>query len=475
MNKFFLIVSMAMSSLTIMAQSNDPIIMKINGHDITRSEFEYSYNKNNSDGVIDKKDVQDYVQLYVDYKLKVEAAKDAGIDTLSNIRTELQGYREQMVYPTIDNPVFTQDQAWKTYQNTAQHYGNDDLIECQHVFVLMRQDATEVQQNKAKAKIDSIYDCLLSGENFDELAKKVSEDPGSARNGGKLQRFGKGQMIKEFEDMAYSLKAGEMSKPFKSTAGWHIIKMINRAPFESFDYHRDKIVDFLNKQPGFKEAAAEALIDSIAKQKGVDKSVVFEQLFNEMISKDSEAKNLAQEYYDGTLMFEASKTMIWDKASADKNGLEAYFKANKKKYAWTEPHFRGIVVHAKDKATFDNAKKLTKGKQPSDWATTIVTTLNNGENKVVRVEKLGVFKKGDNKFVDKLAFKQQNGVEEYKDYPYSQVLGKMLKKPQTYEDVKGQVVADYQKEKEDEWVRSLRAKYPVEVYQEVVNTVNSHQ
>ena len=102
MKKIFLVAAAILSQLAAFAQNADPVIMKINGNDIKRSEFEYSYNKNNSEGVIDKKDVQDYLQLYIDYKLKVEAAKDAGIDTLSNIRTELQGYREQMVYPTIE-------------------------------------------------------------------------------------------------------------------------------------------------------------------------------------------------------------------------------------------------------------------------------------------------------------------------------------------------------------------------------------
>ena len=92
----------------------------------------------------------------------------------------------------------------------------------------------------------------------------------------------------------------------------------------------------------------------------------------------------------------------------------------------------------------------------------------------MRVEKAGVFKKGDNKAVDKWAFKTNAEVKQQKDFPYGGVVGKMLKKPQTYTDVRGVVVADYQKEKEDEWIRALRQKYPVEIYQDVVNTVNNH-
>ena len=66
------------------AQSNDPVIMKINGQPVSRSEFEYSFNKNNSEGVIDKKSVAEYVDLFVNYKLKVEAAKEEHLDTLKS-------------------------------------------------------------------------------------------------------------------------------------------------------------------------------------------------------------------------------------------------------------------------------------------------------------------------------------------------------------------------------------------------------
>ncbi len=474
MNKLFLTLTLAMASISLMAQTDDPVIMTINGNPIHRSEFEYSYNKNNSEGVIDKKDVQDYVQLFIDYKLKVEAAKDGGYANMQEIQTELQGYREQMVYPTLENDVFTLDQAWKTYQKTAEYYGDEDLLECQHILILMRQDATEAQQQAAKAKIDSVYNLVLAGEDFSELAAKYSQDQGTARNGGKLPRFGKGRMIPDFEQAAYKLQPGEISAPFKSTAGWHIIKMNNRAKFEPFEFHKEAIIKFLTQQPGFKEAGAEALVDSLAQQRGVKKEVVFDELFNEMIAKDPEMKNLAQEYEDGTLMFEISKREIWDRAANDDAGLTQYFETYKENYKWDAPHFRGIVVHAKDKKTFKQAKKLTKGLEPEKWATNIVTTLNNGNNKVVKVERFNVFAPGENPAVDKFALKQKIELQENPDFPYTQVIGKVIKQPQTYNDVRGQIMEDYRKFKEDEWVRGLRAKYPVEINWDVVNTVNNH-
>ena len=92
----------------------------------------------------------------------------------------------------------------------------------------------------------------------------------------------------------------------------------------------------------------------------------------------------------------------------------------------------------------------------------------------IRVEK-GIFKKGDNAFIDKMVFKKDTTVTAVKDYPIDAVYGKLLKKgPEEYEDVKGLVVADYQEELEKAWVTDLRKKYSFKVNQDVLKTVNKH-
>ena len=92
---------MLLSGGIAFAQNDDPTIMTINGQPVSRSEFEYSYNKNNSEGVIDKKSVDEYVDLFVNYKLKVLAAKEARIDTLSSFKKEFLQYRDQQIRPTM--------------------------------------------------------------------------------------------------------------------------------------------------------------------------------------------------------------------------------------------------------------------------------------------------------------------------------------------------------------------------------------
>ena len=97
-----ILFSLALSALTLTAAAqNDPIVMRIGDVPVTRSEFEYNYNKNNSEGVIDKKNVEEYAQLFVNYKLKVLAALDDHLDTLSSYQKEFRQYRDQQIRPLL--------------------------------------------------------------------------------------------------------------------------------------------------------------------------------------------------------------------------------------------------------------------------------------------------------------------------------------------------------------------------------------
>ena len=95
--KKLLTIMLCCSSMAL-AQQADPVVMTINGQPITRSEFEYSYNKNNAEGVIDKKTVDEYVDLFINYKLKVMAAQAAKMDTARSFITEFATYRDPVSY-----------------------------------------------------------------------------------------------------------------------------------------------------------------------------------------------------------------------------------------------------------------------------------------------------------------------------------------------------------------------------------------
>ena len=482
MNKICLFALSMALGLSAVAQTEDPVIMRVNGKTITRSEFVYSFSKNNSEGVLDKKTVEEYVPLYVNFKLKVAEAENQCIDTIPSIKEELYGYKEQIVYPLIKSPEYdcewyVEKVARDTYNRTASYYGTDDLLTVSHILIPLRQDATSEQKAAAKARIDSVYSVLKAvpsaqiEEAFSELAQKVSGDLGSAKQGGALPRFGKGRMIPDFENAAYALKEGQLSSPVETPVGYHVIYMKKRGPFEPYEFHHDDIIRFLQQQPAFQDQLAKAYVDSIAQQQGKSHAEVVENLFQQIIAKDADLKNLSQEYYDGTLMYEVTKKDVWNKAQDDITGQEAYFKAHKKDYAWKSPRFTGLVIHAKDAVTMAKVKKLLKGVAEKDWAKTAVS-LNNDSVKFVRVER-GIFEQGVNSNVDKLVFKQNTELKPMKDYPVTDVWGKKLKAPRTAMDVKGVVMADYQNEQEKLWVESLRKKYPVEVFEDVVKTVKN--
>ena len=458
------------------AQKYDPIIMTVAGLDVPRSEFEYSYNKNNTDGVIDKKTIEEYVDLFVNYKLKVQAALDAKYDTLTSFKTEFAQYRDQQILPTFVTDADMLEEAHKVYDQTKENIGPDGLVSAAHILILTPQKATEEQQRDAKRRIDSVYTALQAGADFESLAKQVSQDPGSARRGGLLGWFSRHQMIKEFEDEAFALQPGQMSKPFQSPYGWHIILMKERKQLEPFDFHRESIFKYI-EQRGIRNAITERKLDAMVKASDNVKTrdMFIEERTDSLSQVDPEMRYLIKEYHDGLLLYEISNRTIWEKAAKDEESLALYFKKNKKKYQWNEPRFKGMAYHVKQQSDVKAVANCVKKLKFEAWNEALRSTFNGDSIIRIRVEK-GLFKKGDNALIDRECFKVADAkVDSVKGYPIDAVYGKMLKKPEDYTDVRGQVTADLQDEMERFWVADLRKKYPVTIYENVLKTVNKHE
>lgn len=186
-----------------MAQQADPVVMKINGKPVTRSEFEYNFNKNNGENVVDKKDVSEYVDLFVNYKLKVEAALDARYDTLSSFRKEFAVYRDQQIRPYFVTEEAEEAEIKRYYEQMKANIGPDGLISPAHIMIMLPQQASSDVQAAAKVRIDSIYNVLQGGGDFEALARQHSEDKGSGSRGGALGWISRGQTVKEFENAAF--------------------------------------------------------------------------------------------------------------------------------------------------------------------------------------------------------------------------------------------------------------------------------
>ena len=193
-----------------------------------------------------------------------------------------------------------------------------------------------------------------------------------------------------------------------------------------------------------------------------------------MQAKDSDLNNLVREYHDGLLLFAISDSLVWGKAQKDEAGLEKYFKEHRKEYKWDAPRFKGIAYHVKDDADVKAVRNSIKNVPFKVWAETLRKTFNSGKEIRIRVEK-GLFKEGDNALVDSVVFKKRGAkVSKLKDYPIDATYGKKISAPQDIDDVRGEVVSDYQNELEKKWIEELREKYPVEIDKEVLATVNKH-
>lgn len=460
---------------TAMAQTDDPIVMTVNGEDVHRSEFEYSYNKNNTDLVVDKASLDEYVELFVNYKLKVAAAKEAQLDTMAAFQKEVADYRAQQAEDYLLDSVFIEEEARKTYDATVRNIGPDGLFQASHILIRLPQQASVVEQERAKQRIDSLYMVLKEGADFAELAKLHSEDPGSASNGGMLPWFFKGQLLKEFEVVAFGLQPGEMSSPVLSPVGYHIIYMNGRKQFEPYEYHRESILQFLD-QRGIRAQAKRSMGKKLAAQMGggITPAQALERAEQELDAKYPEFKFLMNEFYEGSLLYEISVREVWDKAANDEKGLEKFFKKNKKNYRYDEPKYRGLVVHCISEDILNQVKKEVKGQPQKEWVKVIREAFNSDTLIQVRMVR-GPFTLGKNVYADYYAFGQGERPEAVSSLPYTGVVGKLQKKgPETYEDVRGEVTTDYQNYLEKLWVKRLRKKYTVVLYPEALETINKH-
>ena len=359
MKKSLIFAALCLSVLTAKAQS-DPVVMTVNGVDVTRSEFEYSFNKNNSDGVIDKKNVEEYADLYAVYKMKVAAALDARLDTLTSFKNEFALYRDQQVLPTMTTDADVLAEAKAAYDRAKEQIGEKGLVLPAHIFLRLSTKATAQEQEQVRQRADSVYNALKAGADFAELCKQVSQDRRSAANGGQLTWIGPGQVFPEFEEAAYALQTGEFSRPVLGADGYHIILMKGRKQLEPFDELKDQIVKSFEQQ-GIREAIARHRVQEVVAGSQMTSEQYMTQRADSLGAVDSEMKYLIQEYHDGLLVYEISNRQVWEKAGKDEAALDAWFRGHKNDYTWPEPRYKGIAYHVKDKADVKAVKRCVKG------------------------------------------------------------------------------------------------------------------
>ncbi|MEX1190674.1 MAG: peptidylprolyl isomerase [Brumimicrobium sp.] len=210
---------------TVFSQKNDDaVILTINDEEITKSEFLQTYLKNNNDPSFEKEALDDYMELYKKFKLKVAEAEELGYDTIPSLVKELEGYKEQLARPYLVDSSKNTELVKEAYERAKKE------VRASHILVKVAEDASPEDTLEAYNRIMKIKKRIEGGEDFGEVAasKKGSDDPSAIKNKGDLGYFTAFQMVYPFESAAYNTPVGEISDPVRTKYGYHIINVVDK-------------------------------------------------------------------------------------------------------------------------------------------------------------------------------------------------------------------------------------------------------
>lgn len=638
--KILLLVLLALN--VSFAQEKDEVLLTVDDEPIMTSEFLRVYNKN-LDLVKDEsqKDVDGYLKLFTEYQLKLKEAKRLKLDEDTKYQREFLRYKKQLTKNYLSENKVTDALVKEAYERNsfdvnASHVlvrldGNaKDTIEAYNQVLKLRERVLKEGFDTVKAdvhngqtifledlgyfsafkmvydfetaayntpkgeismpfrtqfgyhvvkvndkrpsrgtitaahimialqqkdsllnpeeRINDIYKKLQQGEKFESLAKQFSDDKSSARNGGKLSSFKSGQLSSTiFEDHAFALKNdGDISQPFKSEYGWHIVKRISHEPIQSFEELKPTIESKV-KRDSRSQLINEAMVDELKKRyeisynseakkyftpllddnyftrswrlpedfdkdkivftignrsftygefghhlmsaqrnyanKKGDFSVIVDNEFDKFFEnsilqyrednlelENEDFANILKEYRDGLLLFDLMEKEIWNKASKDTVGLEAFYQKHKAKYQWSDRVDVVIATSANEDYAKKALKMMKKGKSEEE----IKKALDTDSQKNIIFTK-GVFNTNDPKLPANLKIEQ--GVSEiYSHNDAFHVIDVKSVLPagnKTLEEAKGNVINDYQTEIEANWINSLHKRFKVELNEKALEKVKT--
>ena len=560
----------------------DPVVMTIAGRDVHRSEFEYFYNKNTQQDLAEEKSFDEYVDLFINYKLKVAEALSRGIDTTQAYQSELAGYRAQLAEPYLQG-----GDAWKDALVQEVIDRRKEEVHAAHILLMCDESAPDSLVAAQKARIEALRHEVETGADFDSLARAVSEDPSAKQNGGDLGYFSALQMVYPFETAAYETPVGGLTV-CRSRFGFHLIKVLDRrtskgevmvahimkmfprpltpagqsgarhaidslyqllkggadfarlAELNSDDQYtapQGGAYNWINSSARFPQEWLDVAfgLDSIGaysepmrtaygwhiiklldRRDGEPDTPELREDLKARLSRDAERlkrgeavqiakwrqehkipakmsdeearqwadehlaelnedfRNIYREYHDGILLFDVSSGEVWDKAAQDSAGLHDYFLRHKSKYGWDRPRFRGAFIEcADDSALVTKLKEIYEAepdiKKAADRvrAEVLTDTLLTPDPKKPRFHIVnGLYSPGDNDAVDVQQLGLQKTVRPKAEMPVQMTYGKVLPaEPETEDDVRGAVIADYQTELQQKWEAQLREKYTWKINQ----------
>jgi len=222
MRNLLIIVCAIGFALPTYGQEKGDVLMTVNNVPVYKAEFEQIYWKNKKEKVATKEDLDEYMELFTKFKLKVTEAEDLGMDTVASFIKELDGYKVQLEKPYLVDKKVNEKLITEAYDRI------NTEIRASHILIKMDGSATPEDTLKAYNRIKNIREKILRGDlTFAEAAKRMSEDPSAKQNNGDLGYFTAFRMVYSFESAAFNTPVGEISQPFRSRFGYHIVKTVD--------------------------------------------------------------------------------------------------------------------------------------------------------------------------------------------------------------------------------------------------------
>jgi peptidyl-prolyl cis-trans isomerase SurA len=218
------VLLMFVGSAWHVSAQNSEVILTVGNEQVTRAEFESIFKKNNREADVSPEALEEYMELFINFKLKVKEAEALGMDTARKFIQELAGYRNQLARPYLTDTDQSEALIREAYDRKKEE------IKASHILIGLDLNASPQDTLKAWKKINDIRKKALAGTDFSELAKEHSSDPSAKDNGGSLGYFSALQMVYPFENAAFNTKVGEISKPVRTRFGYHILKVYDRRP-----------------------------------------------------------------------------------------------------------------------------------------------------------------------------------------------------------------------------------------------------
>ena len=314
-----LIFVFLIAPIFLVAQSKE-VLFTIDNHPYYTDEFVRVYNKN-LDLVKDdsQKDLDKYLELFLGYKLKVEKANKVGLQNGTAYQNELKSYRNQLSKNYLNDSKVTNELVHEAYDRLQQE------VRASHILVLVEEGASPQDTLKAFNKMMDIRKRLDAGEDFIKVAQQFSEDPSVKENNGDLGYFSAFRMVYPFENAAFNTKVGQVSKPFRTRFGYHIVKVVDKRKNRGEVTVAHIMILKPNKSDEGQQEKAKATIDDIYKK--IQQGESFESLAQQFSEDKSSAGKggVLQRFGSGQLSSEEFENVAF--GLIDKNQISAPFQS----------------------------------------------------------------------------------------------------------------------------------------------------